>query len=236
VRRAVVLFALAALLVGLFVVPAAAGNPFADETSTADGYATWDSDLINVEQVEETGDGVYVAVIDTGLAPNWRDYFPEERVATELGKGFYQQVVFKIAEDKCSLDGVTVGGVKAASWVGSRSSTHGTHVASTILGYFYRANADAAQGFPLPAIMVRGIAPDVTIIPIKVLADYQVPAMPDCLTPVAAQTINFGTDEMVAAGIRYATRSDIGRVRASWALGGLGWKRSSKASAEPLLL
>ena len=84
---------------------ALAGNPFAGETSTASGYPTWDSDMINVEQVSQTGAGVYVAVLDTGLVPNWRDYFPEERIATDLGTGFDQPVTFKAKKaDPCGLD------------------------------------------------------------------------------------------------------------------------------------
>ena len=64
---------------------ALAGNPFKDLTTTEGGYHTWDSDLINVDAVSQTGHGVYVAVLDTGLVPNWRDYFPNARVATQLG-------------------------------------------------------------------------------------------------------------------------------------------------------
>jgi subtilisin family serine protease len=205
-KRVVVLLALAALLVGALALPAAAAaNPFKNETSTADGYTTWDSDMINIEQVDETGAGVYVAVLDTGLAPNWRDYFPEERIATDLGAGFYQNVTFKAhTDDPCGLD-VEVGRLRSASWIGSRGSTHGTHVASTIIGYYYRANSDLYQAFPLEPIMVRGIAPDVTIIPVKVLADYQVPALPQCEGGIPSQAVVFGTDTMVAAGIDYAT-------------------------------
>lgn len=183
------------------------GNPFKKETTTAGGYTTWDSDMINIEAVSETGDGVYVAVLDTGLAPNWRDYFPKERIATHLGTGFDQSVTFKArTDDPCGLE-VEVGRLRQTTWVGSVGTTHGTHVASTIIGYFYRANADLASGFNLPPIMVRGIAPDVTIIPVKVLADYQIPAMPHCEDPgpIPAQNAVFGTDAMVAAGIDYAT-------------------------------
>jgi subtilisin family serine protease len=184
----------------------AAGNVFGGATSTEDGYRTWDSDMINVEEVDETGAGVYVAVLDTGLVPNWQDYFPKARVATDLGTGFDQPVSFSRGKDPCQLD-VAVGQLHQTTWVGSSGSTHGTHVASTILGYFYRSNTDAAQGFALPPIMVRGIAPNVTIIPVKVLADYQVPALPKCDDPgpLPAQHIVFGTDEMVAAGIDYVT-------------------------------
>jgi subtilisin family serine protease len=190
-----------------------AGNLFGKLPSTADGYATWDSDLINVEGVTETGHGVYVAVLDTGLVPHWRDYFPVSRVATDLGKGFVQPVTFKARNaDPCGLE-ISVGRMREATWVGSTGSTHGTHVASTILGYAYRSNFDAASGFPLPPIMVRGIAPDVTVIPVRVLADYQLPALPACGAGVPAQTIVFGTSEMVAAGIDYVTDLAIAGYR-----------------------
>ncbi len=184
---------------------AAGGNPFSGETSTTAGYSTWDSDLINVEAVTYTGKGVYVAVLDTGLAPNWRDYFPEERIAIDLGTGFDQSVTFKAkSPDGCEFD-VNKGQLRQTTWVGSTGSTHGTHVASTIIGYFYRSNSDAAAGFALPPIVVRGIAPGVTIIPVKVLADYTIPALSKCATPTPTQKVVFGTDEMVAAGINYAT-------------------------------
>jgi len=192
-------------LLMVVVTSAAAGRPFSDEVSTADGYETWDSDLIDIEKVSETGAGVYVAVLDTGLTANWKDYFPEERIAEELGTGFQQSISFRTNQDPCGLE-YTVGKLRQSTFVGSRGSTHGTHVTSTIIGYHYYSNFDAAGGFPLPPIMVRGIAPDVTIIPVKVLADYQMPARPKCTDPnvdTTAHVETFGTDEMVAAGIRY---------------------------------
>jgi subtilisin family serine protease len=191
---------------------ALAGNLFGSLGTTASGYPTWDSDVINIEAVSQTGAGVYVAVLDTGLVPHWRDYFPEARVAAHLGKGFYQPVSFKAKKDVCGL-GVTVGKLQESTWVGSKGSTHGTHVTSTILGYSYRSNSDAAGGYPLPPIMVRGIAPDVTIIPVRVLADYQVPALPACEGGIAAQNAVFGTDEMIAAGINYVTDLAIAGYR-----------------------
>src|SRR5450759_290352 len=192
-----------------------AGNPFGNVTSTVDGYSTWDSDLINVEKVTETGTGVYVAVLDTGLVPNWSDYFPKERIATKLGTGFEQPVSFKAqndANDACGL-GITVGKLHQTSFIGSIGSSHGTHVTSTIIGYFYRSNSDAAAGYTLPPIMVRGIAPEVTIIPVKVLSDYQVPALPKCGTGIPSQNAVFGTDELVAAGINYVTDLAIAGYR-----------------------
>lgn len=181
-----------------------AQNIFNGLTSTADGHHTWDSDLINIEKVPQTGGGVYVAVLDNGMAPNWRDYFPEARVATHLGAGFYQPVTFKAKKDVCGV-GIEVGTLRTDTWVGSRVIGHGTHVASTILGYFYRSNYDEIAGFPLPPIVVRGIAPEVTVIPIRVIADYQLPALPKCDAGYPSGTVTFGTDSMIAAGIRYAT-------------------------------
>ena len=185
---------------------AMAGNPFKSLTTTEGGYHTWDSDLINVDAVPQTGHGVYVAVLDTGLVPNWKDYFPADRVDTKLGTGFDQPISFRVSkEDPCKL-GVETGTLSQSTWVGSTGSTHGTHVASTILGYNYYSNFDAIGGFPLPAIQVRGIAPDVTVIPVRVLADYQIPATPQCPdNPQPSSKATFGTDSMVAAGIRYAT-------------------------------
>lgn len=184
---------------------ALAGNPFSGVSTTVNGYSTWDADLINADTVPQTGKGVYVAVLDTGLVPNWKEYFPEARIATRLGTGFEQPISLQ-SEDGC-LAAVDVGQLRQSTWVGSTASTHGTLVTSTIIGYFYKNIRDTAAGFPLPPIIVRGIAPDVTIIPVKVLADYQLPALPHCseFGPSPAQTVNFGTEQMLAAGINYAT-------------------------------
>ena len=198
-------FALRSLLVVFALTTTAfAQNIFRNLDSTVGGYSTWDADMINLEAVSQTGRGVYVAVLDTGMVPNWRDYFPDARVATNLGTGFHQPVTFKAKKNACGLE-VEVGTLRSDTWVGSRGSTHGTHVASTILGYSYYSNFDAVGGFPLPPIVVRGIAPEVTVIPVKVLADYQVPALPKCDAGVPSGNVVFGTSEMVAAGIRYAT-------------------------------
>jgi subtilisin family serine protease len=61
--------------------------------------------------------------------------------------------------------------------------------------------------------MVRGIAPNVKIIPVKVLADYQVPALPKCGSGIPSQLAVFGTSAMVAAGIDYATDLAIAGYR-----------------------
>ncbi len=206
-KRLALTVAMAALIA---LTPSAfGGNSFSRSTSTADGNHTFDSDQINVEAVSETGAGVYVAVLDTGLMPNWQDYFPDARVAQELGTGFHQNIDVTVAKNNCELTLAASGTVRETTFIGSRTSSHGTHVSSTVIGFNYYSNTDAAQGFPLPPIQVRGIAPDATIIPVKVLADYVIPARPKCTeipaNEAARQAIAFGTDGMVAAGIDYVT-------------------------------
>lgn len=217
--------------------PVVAQNVFHGVASTADGYSTFDADMIDLENVTQTGNGVYVAVLDTGLAPNWKDYFPEARVAAHLGKGFVQPVSFKAFKDRCGF-GVTTGQLRESSFIGSRGSEHGTHVTSTILGFFYRSNIDTLNGFPLPPIMVRGIAPNVTIIPVRVLADYQIPQLPKCDDPEISQQSQlavFGTDEMIAAGINYVTDLAIAGYRPmiiNMSLGGSGLAAVEQAALD----
>ncbi len=184
-----------------FTIPGKGKNPFADEISTENGFPTWDSDMVNIEQVNETGQNVYVAVLDTGLAPNWEDYFPEERIATEYGIGFQEALKW----DREINDFVeTTGVVHTTTFIGSRGSCHGTHVTSTIIGYFYGTVIDDSYGYDIPPIMVRGIAPNVKIIPVKVLADFQIPGIEDeDGNIIPSETVVFGTDRMVAAGIQY---------------------------------
>ncbi len=56
----------------------------------ASGLSTWDLDAIDVTDygagrvVGYDGSGVYVAVLDTGLVDSWRQYFAQERIATEF--------------------------------------------------------------------------------------------------------------------------------------------------------
>ena len=117
-----------------------------------DGLSTWDQDAINVtdfgfdnRQVAYDGTGVYVAVLDTGLLDSWRQYFPEERIATQFAKAF-------------GGGGGEKGNVSEPTnkWEHDQNS-HGTHVTSTILGY-------SLGGTP-----VNGVAPMATVIPVKVL-------------------------------------------------------------------
>jgi len=157
---------------------------------------TWDADIVNSNSSGRTGEGVYIAVLDTGLVPYWRDYFPTERIATQLGKGFIEEVQVNPKTGEL----VYAGFVHETAWVGSTYSTHGTHVISTIVGYNYYAPSDIYGGFPLlQPVFVKGIAPDATIIPVKVLSNYVLPGYAE------GKKLVFGTDLAVAAGIYYAT-------------------------------
>lgn len=121
-------------------------------TDFNNGLSTWNLDAINVtdfgfdnRQVEYDGAGVYVAVLDTGLVDLWRQYFPQERIATQYAISF-------------GGGGGDVGTVSSQpnKWEHDQNS-HGTHVTSTILGY-------SMGGTP-----INGVAPMATVIPVKVL-------------------------------------------------------------------
>lgn len=141
---------------------------------------TYNLDLINAEpgDVGVTGDGVYVAVLDTGLIQNWRDFLPESQVATHLGRGFTGSSATP----------------NPTQWE-MDTNGHGTAVAATIIGYRLRDDraeggilAEPVTGDATADVMVRGVAPDATIIPVKVLSDP-----------------GFGFFSMIIAGIDYVT-------------------------------
>jgi subtilisin family serine protease len=190
-----------AICATMLIVPLASFQVKAAPKISLEARDTWDADMINSDITGYTGKGVYVAVLDTGLAPNWRDYFPADHIATDLGKGFKENIVWDQETQKFVESGI----VYEISWIGSTGSTHGTHVTSTILGYNYYAPADAAAGVPLPPVFVKGIAPDVTIIPVRVLADYTIGKSHTDPVDYPDQKFVMGTDRAVAAGIRYAT-------------------------------
>ncbi len=115
------------------------------------GVSTWDLDMMNITNppaartVGQTGEGVYVAVLDTGLVGNWRDYLPADRIAVEYAKAFAGG-----GSEKATISDPT------NAWERDTES-HGTHVTSTVLGYLQ------------PARTVNGAAPLATVIPVKVL-------------------------------------------------------------------
>jgi subtilisin family serine protease len=117
------------------------------------GFSTWDQDAINAtvsplsaaRGVPQTGRGVYVGILDTGLLYTWRQYFPQERIATQYATSF----VGGGAADQGNVH--SPGGDQWQHDV----CAHGTHVASTILGYRRTAT-----------INFQGTAPEATVIPV----------------------------------------------------------------------
>jgi subtilisin family serine protease len=139
-------------------------------------------DLVNIENVENDGTGVYVAVLDTGLLANWEFIFSQANIAWELGKGFTHDIWWDDVEGD-----IMMGDLRDdRGFITGYASGHGTHVASTIVGF----NVNDSY-------WVEGIAPQATIIPVLVLDAWAVE------TPDGYVTLSGGTDEMVAAGINY---------------------------------
>jgi subtilisin family serine protease len=122
------------------------------------GISSWDQDAINVtvapnssaRAVPQTGEGVYVGVLDTGLLYTWRQYFPEERIATQYARSF----VGGGEQDQGEI--VSPPGDQ---WQHDVCS-HGTHVTSTILGYRFVS--------PLVSTYIQGTAPEATVIPVRI--------------------------------------------------------------------
>lgn len=130
-------------------IPPAQTAALADFTG---GLNTWNLDAVNVTNfgqagrtVSFDGTGVYVAILDTGLLPTWRSYFPSERIAVQFAKSF-------------GGGGGENGNVSEQpnKWEDDTHS-HGTHVTSTVIGYNFGTTP------------VNGVAPKATIIPVKVL-------------------------------------------------------------------
>ncbi|MCS7108285.1 MAG: S8 family serine peptidase [Sulfolobales archaeon] len=116
---------------------------------------TWNLDIINVPTVHEvyglSGSGVYIAVLDTGLEPHWRNYFPEDRVAAEFGAAFLGAMATSYF--------VTGKVLNRNAWEADTDG-HGMHVVSTIIGF---------KVYNL--YTVDGVAPHAKIIPVKVIGN-----------------------------------------------------------------
>ena len=131
-----------------------------DQPRWLTGVGTWDRDILDVVDVEEngvignpdarevsqTGAGVTVAVIDTGLIHRWRDFLNPNRVNTGLARAF--------------MGGGAVGGLNNISdptdmWEKDTNS-HGTATTSHIID------------FKIGPFVVDGVAPNATILPLKV--------------------------------------------------------------------
>ncbi|MET1102238.1 MAG: S8 family serine peptidase [Pyrodictiaceae archaeon] len=117
---------------------------------------TWNLDMINIPTVHEVygldGSGVYIAVLDTGLEPEWRNYFPADRIDAKHAAAFLGAMATAYS--------VTGEVLNKRAWEADTNG-HGMHVTSTIIGFrvydFYT---------------VDGIAPGAIVIPVKVLSNY----------------------------------------------------------------
>ena len=167
--------AAAACTVGLVATAGSAGAATSD-TLRPD---LWGLDQINAEQAwsETKGEGATVAVVDTGVDLGHPD------LAGRLVPG----ATFVCEEGHEGSCGD--GGWKGVDGEGQEVDSHGTHVAGTVA-----AVADNGIG-------VAGVAPEASIMPIKVLED------------------GAGTNADIAEGIRHA--ADHGADVINLSLGGL---------------
>ena len=129
----------------------------------ANGIGTWDLDMINVANsgtssgartVSETGDGVLVVVMDTGLENSWRDYFPADHILTQYAASFTGGV-----NERSPFDNRGRVANPPDKWE-KDTGGHGTHVTSTILGWFDRRFDNRST---------NGVAPGADILPLQVL-------------------------------------------------------------------
>ncbi len=125
---------------------------------------SWDRDIIDgvdveesgtagdpdYREVRETGIGVHVAVIDSGLDANWRDVLPEDRIDTSLARAFTGGEGGGVATVPPRNEFNDATGLWERDTCG-----HGTAVTSEVVGFKH------------DALEVDGIAPGATIIPLK---------------------------------------------------------------------
>ena len=123
-----------------------------DVSDFSKGLSTWNLDAVNVCEFGEDnrvvvpdGSGVYMGILDTGLLNTWREYFPADRIAAEYAKCYSGGAGEKVQ-----------GGEQPNKWEHD-TDAHGTHVTSTVIGYSYNGTS------------INGVAPGVTVIPVKVL-------------------------------------------------------------------
>ncbi|MHA2503099.1 MAG: S8 family peptidase [Candidatus Kariarchaeaceae archaeon] len=150
-------------------------------TATNVDIIPWWTDLVNTENVDQDGSGVYVAVLDTGLVPQWPFFFSQATIRDDLGVGFSHDLSWDYV-----INDLVISPLKSdRGFITNFASGHGTHVTSTI------------TGFNLNGAWVDGVSPGVQIIPVLVLDAWIVDS------PYGLLGFRGGTDAMIAAGINY---------------------------------
>ena len=193
-------------------------------------------DMVDAETTSNDGDGIYVAVLDTGLLSNYLFFFPPSMVdiKEEWGKGFTHDVTYNPVTMQLDFGPLRDdrGFITHDQWNPNPKknpfktglgSGHGTHVTSIITGYhFIRETVDT---------FIRGVAPKVTIIPVLVLDDWLYFNTTDREWYLEAG----GTDEMVAEGIRYVgdlARDHEVKIIINLSLGGYEPTEMEKAAVD----
>lgn len=115
-------------------------------------------DLIDAENnTTYDGTGVWVAVLDSGFYPNWRDYFDPNSILTAKARAF-----------------IAARGNENLNQWDRGSDPHGMATAATIVGYHFVDDTNEGgwgTGFATGAAgtyRVPGVAPGAKVIPIKV--------------------------------------------------------------------
>jgi len=133
-------------------------------------YVPWDVDIVNAENYLNGGEGIYVAIIDTGLVWNWPLFVaPTANIRTDLGRGWSYDVVWNPAINDFDFTPNPARGFITKAYEGSG---HGTHVTCEIVGY-------QRSTIGVDPHIVQGVAPKATIIPILGLDTWLV----DCPDP-----------------------------------------------------
>ncbi|NIP66726.1 S8 family serine peptidase, partial [Candidatus Bathyarchaeota archaeon] len=178
---------------------------FDEESVTTAGLpevTPFNLDMIDAEWTSNDGEGVYVAVLDTGLLPQWPFFFSQANIRDDLGIGFRVDIWWEPGI------GFVRGPVYASDFITKvpEGSGHGTHVTSTVVGF----NVNNLY-------WVRGVAPEAQIIPVLVLDAWNVSY------PGGYMQFTGGFYDQIAYGIYYV--ADLaetldGPVIISMSLGG----------------